>query len=85
MTQLPAGIRRHSTRDGFEIRIRYKDPITGEPKRASGYAKTLAEAKRKQREMLHRLDQNQRPLDFRRLAQELAGPATSSIRTEAKH
>ena len=63
MTQLPAGIRRHSTRDGFEIRIRYKDPITGEPKRASGYAKTLAEAKRKQREMLHRLDQNQRPLD----------------------
>jgi integrase len=60
---LPQGIRRHSTRDGFEIRIRYKDPITGVSKRASGYAKTLPEAKRKQREMLHRLDQNQRPLD----------------------
>jgi len=63
MTRLPAGIRRHSTRDGFEIRIRYKDPITGISKRASGYAKTLPEARRKQREMLHRLDQNQRPLD----------------------
>ena len=60
---LPQGIRRHSTRDGFEIRIRYRDPITGVSKRASGYAKTLPEAKRKQREMLHRLDQNQRPLD----------------------
>lgn len=61
--QLPPGIRRHSKRDGFEIRIRYKDPITGESRRASGYAKTLPEAKRKQREMLHRLDENQRPLD----------------------
>ena len=60
---LPQGIRRHSTRDGFEIRIRYRDPITGISKRASGYAKTLPEAKRKQREMLHRLDENKRPLD----------------------
>lgn len=63
MTNLPPGIRKHSTRDGFEIRVRFKDPITGESRRASGYAKTLPEAKRKQREMLHRLDENKRPLD----------------------
>jgi integrase len=63
MTTIHPGIRKHSSRDGYEIRVRYKDPITGESKRASGYAKTLPEAKRKQREMLNRIDQNQRPLD----------------------
>ena len=63
MTNLPPGIRKHSSREGFEIRVRFKDPITGEARRASGYAKTLPEAKRKQREMLHRIDENKRPLD----------------------
>jgi len=63
MTNLPTGIRKHKTRDGFEIRVRFKDPITGESRRASGYAKSLPEAKRKQREMLHRIDENKRPLD----------------------
>ena len=63
MTEMPAGIRRHALRDGYEVRIRFKDPITGESKRASGYAKTLPEARKKQRDMISRIEANQRPKD----------------------
>ena len=63
MSDMPAGIRRHALRDGYEVRIRFKDPITGESKRASGYAKTLPEAKKKQRDMISRIEANQRPKD----------------------
>ena len=60
---IPRGIRKVSSRDGFEIRIRFKDPITGESRRVSGYAKTLPEAKKKQRDMISRIEANQRPKD----------------------
>jgi integrase len=63
MSDMPAGIRRHALRDGYEVRIRFKDPITGESRRASGYAKTLPEAKKKQRDMISRIEANQRPKD----------------------
>jgi len=60
---IPRGIRKLSSRDGFEIRIRFKDPITRESRRVSGYAKTLPEAKKKQRDMISRIEANQRPKD----------------------
>lgn len=63
MRDLPPGIKKHSSRDGYEVRMRFKDPFTGESKRASAYAKSLVEAKRKQREMMFRIDNHQSPVD----------------------
>lgn len=63
MSDLPTGIRKHSSRQGYEVRIRYKDPQTGESKRASAYCKTIGEAKKKLREMQNRLDGSQSPVD----------------------
>jgi integrase len=63
MKNLPTGIRRHSSRDGFEVRIRFKDPITSESKRASAYAKTLSEAKIKLRQMQNRIEESRSPVD----------------------
>ena len=63
MSDLPTGIRKHSSRQGYEVRIRYKDPQTGESKRASAYCKNLVEAKKKLREMQNRLDSSQSPVD----------------------
>jgi integrase len=63
MSALPTGIRKHSSRGGYEIRMRFKDPQSGESKRASAYAKTLVEAKKKLRDMQNRLDGSQSPVD----------------------
>jgi integrase len=63
MKQLPAGIRKHSSRDGFEVRVRFKDPVSGESKRSSAYAKSLNEAKSKLRQMQNRIEASQAPVD----------------------
>lgn len=63
MSDLPTGIRKHSSRQGYEVRIRFKDPQTGESKRTSAYAKTLGEARRKLRDMQNRIEASQSPVD----------------------
>ena len=54
MAQLPRGIRKHTSRQGFEVRVTAVDPQTGESRRYSTYAKTLAEAKITLQEMKNR-------------------------------
>lgn len=51
MAQLPRGVRKHTSRDGYEVRFTARDPHTGESRRFSAYAKSLPEAKEKLREM----------------------------------
>ncbi|MEY4409247.1 MAG: hypothetical protein RLZZ138_498 [Actinomycetota bacterium] len=58
MAQLPKGIRRHTSRPGFEVRVTFKDPLTGASRRFSSYAKSLPEAKQVLREMNERSRQS---------------------------
>lgn len=51
MAKLPKGIRKHTSRSGYEVRLTAKDPHTGESRRFSAYAKSLPEAREKLREM----------------------------------
>lgn len=62
-TKLPQGIRRHTTRSGYEVRITVKDEESGQSKRISSYALTIAEAKRKKSEMEIRAQAGQFPVD----------------------
>lgn len=63
MAQLPRGIRKHTSRAGYEVRITASDPQTGSSRRFSTYAKSLSEAKEKLREMENRTRQALLPLD----------------------
>jgi len=54
MAPLPRGIRKHTSRQGFEVRVTAMDPQTGESRRFSAYAKTLPEAKSLLRDMKDR-------------------------------
>jgi integrase len=51
VAQLPKGIRKHTSRDGYEVRITARDPHAGVSRRVSAYAKSLPEAKEKLRDM----------------------------------
>lgn len=51
MAQLPKGIRKHTSRAGYEVRLTARDPQTGTSRRFSSYAKSLPEAKEMLREM----------------------------------
>ena len=51
MAQLPKGIRKHTSRAGYEVRLTARDPHTGESRRFSAYAKSLPEAREKLKEM----------------------------------
>ncbi len=63
MALLPKGIRKHTSRAGFEVRLTSRDPLSGSPKRFSAYARTLPEAKQKLREMESRSRQSLLPID----------------------
>jgi len=54
--KLPKGIRKHTTRAGYEYRFTLVDPSTGVTKRHSVYRPTLADSIRAKREIENRLD-----------------------------
>lgn len=72
MSKLPSGIRRHTTRPGFEVRVTFRDPVTMSSKRVSAYAKSLAEAKQKLRELEDRSAKNHAPSDSKMMLQDWA-------------
>lgn len=51
MAQLPRGIRKHTSRAGYEVRLTAKDSHTGVSRRFSSYAKSLPEARQMLSEM----------------------------------
>jgi integrase len=54
--RLPTGVRKHSTRPGFEYRFTYINPHTGDKKRQSVYRPSLPELLRAKAEIDNRLD-----------------------------
>lgn len=63
MPKLPSGIRKLSNRPGYEVRVRYIDPITGESRRTSVYCKTSTEAKEELLKIKTKLQSQRRPID----------------------
>lgn len=63
MPKLPTGIRKLANRPGYEVRVRYKDAITGESKRTSVYCRTSVEAKEQLLKIRGRIQAQQRPID----------------------
>lgn len=79
MAQLPRGIRKHTSRSGYEVRLTAKDPHTGESRRFSAYAKSLPEAREKLREMDTRSRQHLLARDSRMTLADWAAEWTNTV------